>query len=145
MNIPFPVIYPRMIDLFNLDRPCDDDAELTKLEKENEEWFNAIAKKYMRHAPFIKKPTINQPVNPEQTEETGSDDDVFIVTTNEDIDESTSQDVDDESHDLDEVTTTESAEMNNDDVLDSREDLAVRVEPVAQVEPAWPYESDHEY
>ena len=40
MNIPFPIIYPSMIgpDWFNADRPCDEDAELTRLEQANQRW-----------------------------------------------------------------------------------------------------------
>ncbi|XP_023938018.1 anaphase-promoting complex subunit 15 [Bicyclus anynana] len=127
MNIPFPVIYPPIIapDWFNPDRPCDEDAELTLLEQANEQWFNSIAQKYMKHAPVIKKApaATNEP----PADDTGSDDDVFIVTTNDDADESTSRDMDEESADMDEdeeITTTESPEINNEDESDSPDDIA---------------------
>lgn len=42
MNIPFPVLTPRLIDprWFNADSPCDEDAELTSLELSNAQWVS---------------------------------------------------------------------------------------------------------
>lgn len=40
MNIPFPVLLPRLIDSkwFSADSPCDEEAELTNLEQANQQW-----------------------------------------------------------------------------------------------------------
>lgn len=40
MNIPFPVLTPRLVDplWFNADSPCDEETELTALEQANQHW-----------------------------------------------------------------------------------------------------------
>ncbi|XP_047543795.1 anaphase-promoting complex subunit 15-like [Vanessa tameamea] len=160
MNIPFPIIYPHMIcpDWFNSDRPYDEDAELTRMEQANQRWLNSVAKKYMKHTP-IEKP------NPEPMEEAETDDDVFIVTGNDDPEES------EESHDVDEVeeipTTTTTTTTTIDDspptnldgepesLTESPEEESPEEESPGEVSPAdtddleveatlWPYEAQDE-
>lgn len=48
MNIPFPILYPRLVDpsWFNADSPCDEDAELTSMEQAHQQWVNAIFRKF---------------------------------------------------------------------------------------------------
>ncbi|XP_032527476.2 anaphase-promoting complex subunit 15-like [Danaus plexippus] len=130
MNIPFPIIYPRMIapDFFNSDKPCDEDAELTSMEQANHRWLNSIGKKYMKHTP-VEKP------QPEPMEEAETDDDVFIVTGNEEGEES------EESHDVDEeeeMPTTESPPRNTEAESESPEDITDTAD--IEVEASlWPY------
>lgn len=40
MNIPFPILTPRLVDplWFNADSPCDEESELTALEQANQHW-----------------------------------------------------------------------------------------------------------
>lgn len=44
MNMPFPVLTPRLIDSkwFNADSPCDEEAELAALEQEHQHWVDII-------------------------------------------------------------------------------------------------------
>lgn len=44
MNIPFPVLTPRLVDptWFNADSPCDEETELTALEQANQHWVSEI-------------------------------------------------------------------------------------------------------
>lgn len=46
MNIPFPVLTPRLIDSkwFNADSPCDEEAELWALEQANHQWVRRCSK-----------------------------------------------------------------------------------------------------
>ncbi|KAI5642463.1 anaphase-promoting complex subunit 15 domain-containing protein [Phthorimaea operculella] len=56
MNIPFPVLMPRLVDSkwFNADSPCDEEAELTTLEQANQQWLSSIGQQYMKRAPLGK-------------------------------------------------------------------------------------------
>lgn len=42
MNIPFPVLTPRLVDSkwFNADSPCDEEAEIAALEHANQLWVS---------------------------------------------------------------------------------------------------------
>ncbi|XP_013167112.1 PREDICTED: anaphase-promoting complex subunit 15B-like isoform X3 [Papilio xuthus] len=108
MNIPFPVLLPRLIDSkwFNADSPCDEDAELTSLEQANQHWLSSIGQQYMKRAPLGK-------TEPEPMEEEAD--------TDEEEDES------EESHDEDEeeeLQTTYSPPRNNNDLEpDSLDDV----------------------
>lgn len=46
MNIPFPILYPRLVDpsWFSADSPCDEDAELTNMEQAHQQWVKNIKK-----------------------------------------------------------------------------------------------------
>ncbi|OWR52129.1 anaphase-promoting complex subunit 15-like [Danaus plexippus] len=56
MNIPFPILYPRLVDpsWFNADSPCDEDAELTSLEQAHQQWLNSVGHQYMKRTPLGK-------------------------------------------------------------------------------------------
>ncbi|CAB3236951.1 unnamed protein product [Arctia plantaginis] len=56
MNIPFPMLTPRLVDpsWFNADSPCDEETELTALEQANQHWLNSIGQQYMKRAPLGK-------------------------------------------------------------------------------------------
>lgn len=43
MNVPaFPSLTPRVSEphWFSVDRPCDDESDLTQMEKEHQQWVN---------------------------------------------------------------------------------------------------------
>ncbi|XP_026484801.1 anaphase-promoting complex subunit 15-like [Vanessa tameamea] len=88
MNIPFPILYPRLVDpsWFNADSPCDEDAELTNMEQAHQQWLNSIGQQYMKRPPLGK-------VDPEPMEEEADSDE---EEGNDESDES------EESHDEDE-------------------------------------------
>ncbi|XP_026764358.1 anaphase-promoting complex subunit 15B-like isoform X2 [Galleria mellonella] len=106
MNIPFPVLTPRLVDSkwFNADSPCDEEAELTALEQANQQW-------YMKRAPLGK-------TDPEPMEEEADTDE---EEGNDESDES------EESHDEDEEeelrTSYSPARNNNELEPDSLDDL----------------------
>ncbi|XP_068628839.1 anaphase-promoting complex subunit 15B-like [Battus philenor] len=105
MNIPFPVLLPRLIDpkWFTADSPCDEEAELTKLEQANQEWLNSIGQQYMKRTPLGK-------TDPEPMEEEAETDE---EEGNDETDET------EESHDDDEdeeLRTTYSTPRNNNEL-----------------------------
>ncbi|XP_063838126.1 anaphase-promoting complex subunit 15-like [Ostrinia nubilalis] len=111
MNIPFPVLYPRLVDSkwFTADNPVDEDAELTALEQQNQNRLNSIGQRYM------KKPPLGKP-EPEPMEEADTDEE----EGNEESDES------EESHDEDEdveLRTTYSPPRNNNETEPDRDSL----------------------
>ncbi|XP_045761746.1 anaphase-promoting complex subunit 15-like isoform X2 [Maniola jurtina] len=104
MNIPFPILYPRLVDptWFNADSPCDEDAELTSMEQAHQQWLNSIGQQYM------KRPPLGKP-DPEPMEEEADSDE---EEGNDESDES------EESHDEDEEEElrTYSPPRNNNEV-----------------------------
>ncbi|XP_050665473.1 anaphase-promoting complex subunit 15-like [Leptidea sinapis] len=110
MNIPFPVLFPRMVDpkWFNADSPCDEEAELTVLEHANEQWLNSVGRQFAKRAPVGK-------TDQEQIEEEAETDE----EGNDDTDES------DESHDEDEELRTSYSPARNNNELepDSLDDI----------------------
>ncbi|XP_049887009.1 anaphase-promoting complex subunit 15B-like [Pectinophora gossypiella] len=113
MNIPFPVLTPRLVDSkwFNADSPCDEEAELTALEQANQHWLSSIGQQYMKRAPLGK-------TDPEPMEEEADTDE---EEGNDESDES------EESHDEDEEeelrTSYSPARNNNELEPDSLDDL----------------------
>ncbi|XP_022125284.1 anaphase-promoting complex subunit 15B [Pieris rapae] len=99
MDLPFPVLRPHFTfpEWFNADNPCDEDAELTKLEQAHQRSLNSYTKRCVKHAP-VQKPE-SEPVEEVETEYEGG---------NEDAEES------EDSHDVDEdeqITTADSPEF----------------------------------
>ncbi|KAJ2946551.1 hypothetical protein O0L34_g12606 [Tuta absoluta] len=113
MNIPFPVLMPRLVDSkwFNADSPCDEEAELTALEQANQQWLSSIGQQYMKRAPLGK-------TDPEPMEDEADTDE---EDGNDESDES------EESHDEDEdeeLRTSYSPARNNNELEpDSLDDL----------------------
>ncbi|PZC71133.1 anaphase-promoting complex subunit 15B [Helicoverpa armigera] len=113
MNIPFPVLTPRLVDplWFNADSPCDEETELSALEQANQHWLNSIGQQYMKRAPLGK-------ADPEPMEEEADTDE---EEGNDESDES------EESHDEDEeedVPASYSPARNNNELEpDSLDDL----------------------
>ncbi|XP_035429500.1 anaphase-promoting complex subunit 15B-like [Spodoptera frugiperda] len=113
MNIPFPVLTPRLVDplWFNADSPCDEETELTALEQANQLWLNSIGQQYMKRAPLGK-------ADPEPMEEEADTDE---EEGNDESDES------EESHDEDEeedVPASYSPARNNNELEpDSLDDI----------------------
>ncbi|XP_075987246.1 anaphase-promoting complex subunit 15B-like [Anticarsia gemmatalis] len=113
MNIPFPMLTPRLADStwFNADSPCDEETELTAMEQANQHWLNSIGQQYMKRAPLGK-------ADPEPMEEEADTDE---EEGNDESDES------EESHDEDEeedVPASYSPSRNNNELEpDSLDDL----------------------
>ncbi|XP_041973892.1 anaphase-promoting complex subunit 15-like isoform X2 [Aricia agestis] len=110
MNVPFPILYPRLVDpkWFNADSPCDEDAEISSLEQAHQQYLNSIGQQYMKRVPIGKS-------DPEPMEEEADSDE----EGNDETDET------EESHDEDEeeeLQTTYSTTRNNNEP-DSLEDL----------------------
>ncbi|XP_045509511.1 anaphase-promoting complex subunit 15B-like isoform X4 [Colias croceus] len=123
MDIPFPAIRPLLTfaDWFNADNPCDEDAELTKLEQAHRRWLNSFTKRCVKHAPVEKS-------DPEPIDDAETDD------GNEDADES------EDSHDVDEeerIPATDSPEHNEQEQNNLDDDFIPDVEVVEAS--LWPY------
>ncbi|KAJ0181039.1 hypothetical protein K1T71_003124 [Dendrolimus kikuchii] len=114
MNLPFPLLTPRLIDSrwFNSDSACDEEAELTAMEQANQLWLNSVGMQYMKRAPIGK-------TDPEPMEEEADTDE---EEGNDESDES------EESHDEDEeedVPTSYSPARNNNELEpDGLEDIS---------------------
>ncbi|XP_045509509.1 anaphase-promoting complex subunit 15B-like isoform X2 [Colias croceus] len=124
MDIPFPAIRPLLTfaDWFNADNPCDEDAELTKLEQAHRRWLNSFTKRCVKHAPVEKSDP--EPIDDAETDDGG----------NEDADES------EDSHDVDEeerIPATDSPEHNEQEQNNLDDDFIPDVEVVEAS--LWPY------
>ncbi|CAD0195621.1 unnamed protein product [Chrysodeixis includens] len=113
MNIPFPVLTPRLVDplWFNADSPCDEETELSALEQANQNWLNSIGQQYMKRAPLGK-------ADPEPMEEEADTDE---EEGNDESDES--EESHDEDEDEDVIATYSPARNNNELEPDSLDDL----------------------
>ncbi|CAG4925649.1 unnamed protein product [Colias eurytheme] len=111
MDIPFPALFPRMVDSkwFNADNPCDEDTELLVLEEASHHWLTTVGQQFTKRAPLGKS-------DQEQMEEEADSDE---EEGNDESDES------EESHDEDEElrTSYSSARNNNDLEQDSLDDM----------------------
>ncbi|KAG7304038.1 hypothetical protein JYU34_010963 [Plutella xylostella] len=127
MNIPFPVLTPRLLDSkwFNADCPCDEEAELAALEQANQHWLSSIGQQYMKRAPLGK--TDPEPID----EEADTDEE----EGNDESDES------EDSHDEDEdeeLRTSYSPVRNNNELEpDSLDDLNDAPELNTSNSPLW--------
>ncbi|XP_068619978.1 anaphase-promoting complex subunit 15B-like isoform X2 [Battus philenor] len=113
MNLQFPLLLPPLIDpkWFNADSPCDEDAELTRLEQENKRSLNSIGQQYMKRLPIGKK------IDPPPMQE-----EVYTVEEgNEESDESEESQEDEEEEDL--ITPYTPPRDNNESAPDSLDDV----------------------
>ncbi|XP_065169679.1 anaphase-promoting complex subunit 15B isoform X2 [Atheta coriaria] len=89
MAVPlFPKLMPKLIDSewLNVDQPCDDESEVSQLEREHQAWLLSIQQRNMDLLPIGK----TQAENLDEEEEEDDEDD------NDDDDESETHDEEDE-------------------------------------------------
>ncbi|XP_050040340.1 anaphase-promoting complex subunit 15B-like isoform X2 [Dermacentor andersoni] len=98
----FPSLQPRIADQpwFNIDRPCDDESELTQLEKEHQSALTSIAQRHSDLIPIGKTAAELQ----DEEEDDDEDDD------NED-DESDSNEDEDDELDADDINYDQDSPM----------------------------------
>ncbi|XP_050040338.1 uncharacterized protein [Dermacentor andersoni] len=108
----FPSLQPRIADQpwFNIDRPCDDESELTQLEKEHQSALTSIAQRHSDLIPIGKTAAERIQVAHEvlvlQDEEEDDDED----DDNED-DESDSNEDEDDELDADDINYDQDSPM----------------------------------
>lgn len=102
MTPAFPSLVPRVIDQqwFSVDKPCDDETELTQLEKEHQTWLTSITQNDSDIIPIGKNPSEHYD---EEEEDDDEDDD--------NDDESESNEDDEELEDNDELTYDQDSPM----------------------------------
>ncbi|XP_064482298.1 anaphase-promoting complex subunit 15B-like isoform X1 [Ornithodoros turicata] len=95
----FPSLQPKIADphWFCVDRPCDDEAELTQLEKEHQNALTSISQKHSELVPIGKTAAELQEEDEEDEEEDDNDDEES--DSNEDEDDEL--DADDMNYDQD--------------------------------------------
>ncbi|XP_065282969.1 anaphase-promoting complex subunit 15B-like isoform X2 [Dermacentor albipictus] len=106
----FPSLQPRIADQpwFNIDRPCDDESELTQLEKEHQSALTSIAQRHSDLIPIGKTAAeriqVAHEVLVDEEEDDDEDDD------NED-DESDSNEDEDDELDADDINYDQDSPM----------------------------------
>lgn len=86
-GVMFPSLLPRISDplWFNVDKPCDDENEISKLEEEQEAWLKAIAEKDKDVVPIGRnREHIDE--EEEDEEDDGEDDDESDTTNDDELD-----------------------------------------------------------
>lgn len=101
----FPSLQPRIADQpwFNIDRPCDDESELTQLEKEHQSALTSIAQ---RHSDLV-------PIGKTAAEQRNQAADEVLVLQDEDEEDDEDDDNEDDESDSNE---DEDDELDADDI-----------------------------
>ncbi|XP_021367098.1 anaphase-promoting complex subunit 15B-like [Mizuhopecten yessoensis] len=88
MAIRFPSLLPGAVDplWFTVDRPCDDENELSELEEEHNLWLESIAKKDSNIIPIGKTAVESLEDEEEDEEDDEGDDDDESDTNDDDLD-----------------------------------------------------------
>ncbi len=84
----FPQLTPRVADpiWFNVDKPCDDETELSKLEEEHQTWLQSIADKDKTLLPIGKTSEQQDEDEDEEDDDDGDDDEESDSTNDDELD-----------------------------------------------------------
>ncbi|XP_054710956.1 anaphase-promoting complex subunit 15B-like [Uloborus diversus] len=88
MNVPsYPSLVPRLVEpyWFPVDEPCDDELDLTQMEREHQNWLTFVAEKDKDIVPIGK--TASEPFEEDEEDEEDDDNDDDESESNEEDDE----------------------------------------------------------